>query len=70
MSVPGLWQTIMSSITRHPVCGLMWVLCYGISKFEFMLGVNFGKYEQGFFWTRSTLLRIQDVPLLRHEKDA
>ncbi len=61
MSVPGLWRTIMSSITRHPVCGLMWVLCYGISKFEFMLGVNFEKYEQGFFWTKSKALMIQEA---------
>ncbi len=61
MSVPGLWRTIMSSIMRHPLCGLMWLLCYGISKIEFMRGVNFEKYERGFFWTVSKPLRIQAV---------
>jgi len=64
MSVPGLWRTIMSTIIRHPFSGLMWVLCYGISKVEFMLGVDFGEYERGFFRTRSKPLRIQAV---RHQ---
>ena len=31
----------------------MWVLCYTISKVEFMLRVDFEKYGQGFFWTES-----------------
>ncbi len=67
MSVPGLWRTIMSSIIRHPFCGLMWALCYSISKVEFMLGVNFEKYERGFFWTRSKPVRIQAAERLRDE---
>jgi len=53
MSVPGLWRTVTSCFLRHPLCGLMWVLCYAISKVEFMLRVDFHKYERGFFWTKS-----------------
>ncbi len=67
MSVPGLWQTIMSTIIRHPFCGLMWVLCYSISKLEFMLRVNFKEYGRGFFWTKAKSLRIQAVECRRHE---
>lgn len=59
MNVSGLWRTIMSSIIRHPFYGLMWVMCYGISKVEFMLRVNFGEYERGFFGTSSKPLTIQ-----------
>ncbi len=65
MSVPGLWRTITSSIARRPFCGLMWVLCYGIGKVEFMRGVSFGEYERGFFRTRSKPLRIQGMGRLR-----
>lgn len=61
MSVPGLWRTIMSSFLRHPFCGLMWVLCYGISKVEFMLRIDFDKYERGFFWTKSKPLKTQAI---------
>ena len=57
MSVPGLWRTILSTFLRHPFCGLMWVLCFAISRVEFMLGVDFDKYERGFFWTKSSPLR-------------
>jgi len=53
MSVPGLWQTILSTVLRHPLCGLMWVLCYAISKGEFILRVDFENYGHGFFWTKS-----------------
>ena len=67
MSAPGLWQTIMSSIIRHPFCGLMWVLCYSSGKIEFMLEVDFEKYERGFFWTRSDPLSIQDAQRLGDE---
>lgn len=56
MSVPGLWQTILSTFFRHPFCGLMWVLCFAISRVEFMLGVDFDRYERGFFWTKSSPL--------------
>jgi glycosyltransferase involved in cell wall biosynthesis len=59
MNVSGLWRTIMSSIIRHPFYGLMWVMCYGISKVEFILRVNFGEYERGFFGTSSKPLTIQ-----------
>jgi len=59
MSVPGLWRTIMSSLLRHPFCGLMWVLCYAISKIEFVLRLDFERYERGFFWTKSRPLKIQ-----------
>ena len=67
MSVPRLWRTIMSSIARHPFCGLMWVLCYGIGKVEFMRGVSFGDYERGLYWTKSNPLSIQEVGRLRDE---
>jgi len=53
MSVPGLWRTIMSCLARHPLCGLMWLIGFAISRVEFMLGVDFDKYERGFFWTKS-----------------
>ena len=57
MSAPGLRRTIISCFLRHPLCGLMWVLCYAISRVEFMLRVNFHKYERGLFWTKSTPLK-------------
>jgi len=53
MSVPGLWRIIMSCLARHPLCGLMWLIGFAISRVEFMLGVDFDKYERGFFWTKS-----------------
>jgi len=53
MSVPGLWRTIMSCLLRHPLCGLMWLIGFAISRVEFVLGVDFDKYERGFFWTKS-----------------
>jgi glycosyltransferase involved in cell wall biosynthesis len=56
MSVPGLWRTIMSCLTRHPFCGLMWLVGFTMSRVEFMIGVDFKEYERGFFWTRSDLL--------------
>jgi len=59
MSVPGLRRTIMSCLLRHPLCGLMWLLGFAMSRVEFMLGVDFDKYERGFFWTKSTPLEIQ-----------
>jgi len=58
MSVPGLWRTIMSCLLRHPLCGLMWLVGFAISRVEFMLGINFDKYERGFFWTKSNSLKI------------
>jgi len=57
MSVPGLWRTILFTLLHHPFCGLMWVLCYTISKIEFALRVDFHEYERGFFWTKSSLPR-------------
>ena len=56
MSVPNLWRTIMSCILHHPLCGLMWLPCFALSRIEFMLGVDFDKYDRGFFWTKSSLL--------------
>ncbi|MCL0105070.1 hypothetical protein M1O57_05745, partial [Dehalococcoidia bacterium] len=56
MSVPGLWRTIMSCLTRHPLCGLMWRVGFTMSRVEFMIGVDFKEYERGFFWTRSDSL--------------
>jgi len=60
MSVLGLRRTIMSCLLRHPLCGLMWLLGFAIGRIEFMLGVNFDKYERGFFWTKSSLLEDID----------
>ena len=57
MSVPCLCQTIMSCLLRHLPCGLMWLLGFAMSRVEFMLGVDFDKYERGFFWTKSDSLR-------------
>jgi len=57
MSFPGLWRTIISCLIRHPLCGLTWVLCYGISRVEFTLGVGFENYERGLFWTKSKPIR-------------
>lgn len=59
MSVPGLWRTIMSSLLRHPFCGLMWVLCYAIGKIEFVIRLDFQRYERGLFWTKSRILKMQ-----------
>ena len=57
MRVPGLRREIMSCFLRHPLCGLMWALCYAISRVEFVLEVDFHKYERGFFWTKSNPLK-------------
>lgn len=62
MGFPALWRNIVSAVARHPFSGLAWALCFGISKVEAMLGVNFAKYERGFFWTRSEPLRIRTPP--------
>lgn len=59
MSVPGLWRVILSNFARHPFCGLMWALCYGISKVEFILGIDFKKYERGLFWTKSNPTQLE-----------
>jgi len=58
MSIPGLRRTIMSCLFHHPLCGLMWLVGFAISRIEFMLGVDFDKYERGFFWTKSNSLKI------------
>jgi hypothetical protein len=57
MSVPGLQRTIMSCLLHHPLCGLMWLLGYTMSRVEFMFGVDFGRYERGFFGTKSSPLK-------------
>lgn len=59
MSVPRLRRTIVSCFLRHPLCGLMWLAGFAMSRVEFMLGVDFDKYERGLFWTKSTPLEIQ-----------
>jgi cellulose synthase/poly-beta-1,6-N-acetylglucosamine synthase-like glycosyltransferase len=66
MSVPGLWRTTMSCFLRHPLCGLMWLLGYALSRVEFMLRIDFDKYQRGFFWTKSNPLetpakRVADI---------
>ena len=65
MSVPGLWREILSCLLRHPLCGLTWLLCYAISRVEFMLRIDFDKYERGFFWTKSSPLKTEnsDFPI-------
>ncbi len=67
MSVPALRRTIISSIIRHPYSGLVWILCYGIGRVEFMRRVNFKEYESGFFWTKSAPLMIEASERLRPE---
>jgi len=57
MSVPGLRRTVMSCLLRHPLRGVMWLLGSATSRVEFMLRVDFDKYDRGFFWTKSSLLR-------------
>jgi len=59
MSAPTLWQTIMSCLLRHPLCGLIWLIGFAISRVEFMLKVNFNRYERGYFWTKSSPIRKQ-----------
>ena len=53
MCSPNLRRTILSNTIHHPLKGLSWLLCYGISKLECMLGFDYTRYEQGFFWTKS-----------------
>jgi len=57
MSAPTLWQTIMSCLLHHPLCGLTWLIGFAISRVEFMLKVNFNRYERGYFWTKSSPIR-------------
>ena len=49
-------RTIKEGLARHPLCGLMWRIGFAISRAEFILGVDFDKYERGFFWTKSGAL--------------
>jgi len=58
MSVPRLRRTIMSCLLRHPLYGLIWVLCYAMSRVEFMLGVDSDKYERGLYSSESNPLKI------------
>ena len=58
MRIPSLGRTIVSSILRHPYCGLAWALCYLVSMIEFKLKRHFDEYERGLFWTKSAALRI------------
>ncbi len=58
MSVPGLRRTIMTCILRHPLYGLAWLLCYAVSRVEFMLRVDFDEYECGIYLTKSSPLEI------------
>ena len=58
MRIPGLGRTIVSSILRHPYCGLAWALCYLVSMIEFKLKRHFEEYERGLFWTKAAALRI------------
>ena len=58
MSVPGLRRTIMSCLLRHPPRGLMWLIGFAIARIEFVLGIDFDKYERGLFWTKSRSLKI------------
>lgn len=63
MRVPGLWRTIMSCLAHHPLCGLMWLAGYALSRVEFTLRLDFDKYENGFFWTKSSPLGIPAEPI-------
>jgi hypothetical protein len=35
----------------------MWLAGFAMSRVEFVLGVDFDKYEHGFFWTKSSPLK-------------
>jgi len=63
MRVPGLWRTIMSCLAHHPLCGLMWLAGYALSRVEFALRLDFDEYESGFFWTKSSPLGIPAEPI-------
>ena len=56
MSVPGLRRTILSCFLHHPLCGLMWLIAFAISRVEFMLKVDFKKYEHGLYFSESNPL--------------
>ncbi len=58
MSVPGLRRTIMSCLLHHPPRGLMWLIGFAIARIEFVLGIDFDKYDRGLFWTKSRSLKI------------
>jgi len=58
MRIPDLGRTIVSTILRHPYCGLAWALCYLVSMIEFRLGRQFEEYERGLFWTKSGAFKI------------
>jgi len=68
MSAPTLWRTIMSCLPRHPLYGLMWLIGFAISRVEFMLEVDFDRYERGFFRTKSSLLRTSSNMSLKRER--
>ncbi len=53
-------HNLVVDLLRHPLCGLMWLLGFAMSRVEFMLGVDFDKYERGFFWTKSSPLKNID----------
>jgi len=57
MSVPGLRRTILSCLWRHPLCGVMWLMGFAMSRVEFMLHFGFDGYARGLFWTRSSRLK-------------
>jgi len=59
MRVPGLRRTIVSSILRHPLCGLAWALCYLISRIDFRQRRHFKEYERSLYWTKSAPLKIR-----------
>jgi len=65
MRVPGLGRNIMSSILRHPLCGLAWALCYLVSKIDIKHRRHFEEYEHGLYWTKSAPLRIPPPLMLR-----
>jgi len=58
MSGPGLRITIMSCRLHHPLRGLMWLIGFAIARIEFVLGIDFDRYERGLFWTKSRSLKI------------
>ncbi|MFC1994705.1 glycosyltransferase [Chloroflexota bacterium] len=66
MRVPRLGRTIVSSILRHPLCGLAWALCYLVSRIYFRHSRYFEEWERGIYGTTSAPLGI---PSIRAVKD-
>ncbi|MFW6125646.1 MAG: glycosyltransferase [Chloroflexota bacterium] len=64
MALPGLWRDIAQQIARHPLCGIAWLLCHGISRIEYVLRIGCHGYRRGLFWTKSKLIEREEYQLV------